>query len=390
MPEILPPYQIKTPEHVPGTAISIQPPTAQHANWLQDYEYYDQLGRDPLQVRRIWGIPDPKVRVEKLKEVLEEFPKQMHRRQILLTAASRGDEEIVRCIVETGLKVHPDIEKALKQDEQENDEDTIDGASLPDKEDSSCAPVHSAAIAGHVGVLKIFLESGIEVDLRDEFGRTPFLAAANGHELEAMKYLLAQGADPTARANGSDLSKEWLVDYAAADALELMALRKSIDMMKLLLEKPGVKVTPLAIKSPAAGPNHYKTMRLLLEQGGCLLEGQDDLIVNEHNEDLRQAAIDSIPLVIQCGELDSLKLFLGFKYPAIKSNDIYSFEVPPELHKEFVYGAYTAVKYDQPDKFEFIYSLGIKEHDQMSLDDLPSDHTSTFNIFLMTLCRQAP
>lgn len=102
------------------------------------------------------------------------------------------------------------------------------------------------------------------------------------------------------------------------------------------------------------------------------MEGQDDLIVNESNEDLRQAAMDAIPVVVQVGELDSLKLFLGFKYPMIKNNDIHSFEVPTELHKNFVYGAYTAVKYDQPDKFEFIYSLGIKEHDQMSLDDLPS------------------
>jgi hypothetical protein len=53
MPEILPPYQIETPEYNPGVVILVQPPTSKYARWVDDYEYYGQLGRDPFQVRRI-------------------------------------------------------------------------------------------------------------------------------------------------------------------------------------------------------------------------------------------------------------------------------------------------------------------------------------------------
>jgi hypothetical protein len=124
MPEVLPPYQIETPAYTPGMAVSVMLMSSKHAHWLDDYEYYDQLGRDPLQVRRIWGISDPLVRVEKVKEVLEEYPKQMHRRKILLKAVTRGDEDIVRCLVETGMKIHPDLQKAKEDEEKEaNGED---------------------------------------------------------------------------------------------------------------------------------------------------------------------------------------------------------------------------------------------------------------------------
>lgn len=152
---------------------------------MDDYEYYDQLGRDPLQERKIWGIADPKERVEKLKEVLEKYTKQMHRRLILHRAVRRGDEDMVRCLVETGMKVHPDIAKALeeeskKEEGKEDEEKEINDLDIPDKVDSAIALLHNAALTGHVNILKIFLDSGIDVDLRDEFGRTLLLVAAYG------------------------------------------------------------------------------------------------------------------------------------------------------------------------------------------------------------------
>jgi ankyrin repeat protein len=385
MPEILPPYQVETPEYVPGMSISVQPPTAQHARWLDDYEYYDQLGRDPFQVRRIWGISDPQDRVNKVKEILEEFKKQMHRRQMLLTAAARGDEDVVRCIVETGVKVHPDIEKAQKQEKEEeeeleeNDEGII---SLPDKDDPSCAPVHFAALHGHVGVLEIFLKSGIEVDVRDEFGRTPFLAAASRPHTKVMEYLVAHGADPAARCATDDLTQEYMEIYAGANALELVAQRDNVDLLKWLLDKPGVSVTPLAITSSVRAPRNYGVPRLLLERGGCLAAGSDELIVNDSNKALRQAAIEAIPMAIQQGELSTVKLFMGFKYPAFNNGDLSDFQIPQELHKPFTYGAYNAICNDQTDKFEFLYSLGIEEHDTMSLDDLPKgQHLNIQHLF---------
>lgn len=155
-------------------SVSVVPVTAAHTYWMDDHEYYDQIGRDSLQVRRIWGISDPEVRVNKLKEVLDDYPKRMHRRKILLKAARRGDEDIVRYLVGTGIKVNFDPERAKEQEGQERDADDVN---LPDEEDASCEPVHMAASTGRLGCLKIFLESGIELNLKDEFGRTLLITA---------------------------------------------------------------------------------------------------------------------------------------------------------------------------------------------------------------------
>jgi ankyrin repeat protein len=374
MPKILPPYQVETPEHVPGMVISVIPTIQRHVLWLEDYEYYDQLGRDPLQLRKIWGIPDAKERIEKVKEVLEEYPKQMHRRRLLLKAVERGEEDIVRCILETGLRVHPDLQKAKEDEEKEENRDP-DDVDLPDKDDATVAPMHLAASYGHISILKMLIEYGVDVDIVDEFGRTPFLAAALSNETEAMKFLLDQGADVTARVTGNELAKEYTGKLAACNALEAIACRGDVEMVKMLLEKPGVEITPLAIWSAAVGGNTYEVLRLLLERGGCLLAGQDGLVVNDDNEELRQALLDAIPLGVQENNLKSLKLLLGFKYPELLRGKTSPDQIPEELHKPFTYGAYTAVANDEPDKFEFIYSLGVTEHDTMSLDDLPEGQT---------------
>jgi ankyrin repeat protein len=389
MPEVLPPYQIETPAYTPGMAVSVMPMSSKHAHWLDDYEYYDQLGRDPLQVRRIWGISDPLVRVEKVKEVLEEYPKQMHRRKILLKAVTRDDEDIVRCLVETGMKIHPDLQKAKEDEEKEANGEDADNISLPDKDDSSIAPTHIAAVNGYVSIIKLLLDSGVHVDIRDEFGRTPFLAAAMSGQIEAMRFLLDQGADATARAAGNEIAEEYFGPHklATANALEAIARRRDVDIVKTLLDIPGVEITPLAIWSAAVGSHTYPVLRLLLERGGCILPGQDELLVTEDNEELRQTVLDTIPTCVQENDLASLKLLLGFKYPDLLHDNISPADIPPELHRSFIYGAYTAVANDQPDKFKVIHNLGLKEHDTMSLDDLPEGQTLNIQHLLDEACQ---
>jgi ankyrin repeat protein len=375
MPKVLPPYPIDTPSYIPGMAVSVEPPTSKHSLWLEDYEYYDQLGRDPLQQRRIWGIADQKVRVEKVMEVLEEYPKQMHRRKILLKAIVRGDEDVVRCLVKTGMRVCSDLEKARREEEKEKEDEmndvNADNVSLPDKDDASVAPMHVAAVQGHIPILKIMLENGVHVDVLDEFGRTPLLAAALSNRPEAIKFLLAHGADATARASGNELAQEYLGKLAACNALEAIARRGDVEMLTMLLEIPSVEITPLAIWSVAVGNNNYHALRLLLERGGCLALGEDEFVVIDENAELRQALIDAVPDGIHENDLQSLKLLLSLGYPKLRHGNIWPVQIPEELHKRFIWGAYTAIDNDQPDKFEFIYNLGLKEHDSMSLDDLP-------------------
>jgi hypothetical protein len=57
--------------------------------------------------------------------------------------------------------------------------------------------------------------------------------------------------------------------------------------------------------------------------------------------------------------------------PTDLDGNILPFEIPDELRKLFTWGAYGAITRDSVSKFEFINSLGVVEHDTMSLDKRP-------------------
>jgi ankyrin repeat protein len=367
MPEILLPYQVEPPEYVPGMTIAVAGLVGKHSFWMDDYEYFDQLGRDPLQMRRIWGISDPGLRAEAVKAVLKDYPKMMHRREMLFQATVRVDEAIVRALVEAGVRVHPDFEKA-KADEGNGPGD--DGDELPDKENAANVPLHVAAAHGHVGCLKIFIESGVDVDARDEIGRTPFTAAATENQVKAMEYLLKQGADPASRSDNTPFARKMRSTFAGSNALEMTANHANVEMLTKILNAPGVEVTPLAINSAAVGK--YEGLKLLLERAG--LYPFDDMTGKQMDslpEKWKQAILDFTTLAFQRSDLPSITLLLSYQYPTNANSEVIFSPVPQDLHISITYGAYNAVQLDYPDKLEWLYNLGVKEHDSMSLDPVP-------------------
>jgi ankyrin repeat protein len=59
-------------------------------------------------------------------------------------------------------------------------------------------PLHLAAASGSADAVNVLLQHGVPVDpVDDASGRTPLMFAAGDHRLEAMKALLAGGADPS-------------------------------------------------------------------------------------------------------------------------------------------------------------------------------------------------
>ena len=139
-------------------------------------------------------------------------------------------------------------------------------------------------------------------------------------------------------------------------------------------DEPGVWVTPLAIRSAANGG--FEALKLLLERGAYPTEDKDGKTKRELlSEEEKKAIEEALPAAIELGELGSLKLILSYLYPTDDDGNPIDFQVPEDLHKTWTFGSYISMVRNYPDKFEWMHSFGIKEHDTMSLDALPEGQT---------------
>ncbi|CAF9924828.1 MAG: hypothetical protein GOMPHAMPRED_003723 [Gomphillus americanus] len=381
------PYKPDVPATTPGMRVSVA--LSPHIRFIDDVGYYDAMGRDPLQMFQVWGIQDPTERVSKLEEILSEWPGPRHRRHILKDAAMRGDEAVVQFLVNTGLKVHPDIPGRNgippHESEPDDEEDNAEG----EKDDITVAPLHIAAMRGRLGCVRILLEGDkMNVDIRDEFGRTPLCAAAQGGHAEVIEYLINQGANPTIRLDAENkITQEYFGILAGANALEFAASNSAPEIIKLLLQHPlygskrsrknnksdetGVYVTPLAIYQAAVGRN-IETLKYLLQWGSYPLIGEEgktkgDLL----DEAQKEGIVRFVPEIVESASYDATQTLLSYLYLTDKDGEVLPFAVPDEMHRLFIWGAYRAILNNDCKKFEWIYRFGLKEHDSMSLDELP-------------------
>ena len=99
----------------------------------------------------------------------------------LFAAAERGDLEAVRRCLRAGCDVNAADTRPL----------------------IGCGytPLHYAAGANHVELIRLLIRAGAAVDPGDVTGATPLWRACNAGHLDAARELLAVGADPNARNN---------------------------------------------------------------------------------------------------------------------------------------------------------------------------------------------
>ncbi|KAF4337526.1 ankyrin repeat PH and SEC7 domain protein [Fusarium beomiforme] len=385
MVKIRPPPKPTLPEPRPGMALSVAP--AAHRYWLDDYEYYDQIGRDPLQQAKLWLIKETDARVAKLKEVIAAYPKQMHRRLMLNTVVERGDEALVRCFIETGMRLHPEFRDAPRpEEEEESIQKAKENEDPLDVDDIFIVPIHTAAAFKHTRCVKLLIEEGkVPVDSRDAYGHTPLMRGADEPELVA--YLLEKGADPTLRTNPDTYHEDFVGPYPDVDALEFSAIFANAEVVKMLLDHPTwgiaaekssenggrmVHVTPHCILAAAGQPKGFEALKLLLDRGGYPIRAADGKTKTELlTEAQRKTILEAIRVAVTDGQLESIQLLLSYEHPTDLDGNILPFEIPEELRKPLTWGAYEAIKEDNVPKFEFINGLGVVEHDTMSLDKRP-------------------
>ncbi|MHC4679107.1 MAG: ankyrin repeat domain-containing protein [Planctomycetota bacterium] len=114
-------------------------------------------------------------------------------------AAQKGQREVVEFLILRGADVHAKDNQGrtpldLALSKRRNDVVTLlaeAGADIPS--------IHVAAFVGSLEKLRSLIETGTDVDAKDEDGRTPLLRAIKGRHIDAVKFLIEGGADVNRR-----------------------------------------------------------------------------------------------------------------------------------------------------------------------------------------------
>lgn len=141
-------------------------------NYLEDTEWYNALGEDQIQHRRIWAVPTEQGQTEQILQLFREFPSRGL--DIMFQAAVKGKPQAIRALLREG--VNPiDIEK---------------------RDRFGTVPFHAAAFQGNIECVKVFIEEAhLDVNTVDDAGGTPLMRASVGGRADIVRYLLAHDAD---------------------------------------------------------------------------------------------------------------------------------------------------------------------------------------------------
>lgn len=190
----------------------------------------------------------------------------------LCVAASKGDEETVKFLLELGAEIGSALGWAAKRGQEavvrlllERDKSIIEMGSPENR-----TPLHQAVICGFDGVVKILLENGGDISARDQGGLTPLHHAVDRNHKKVVKLLLENGADCHALNHSS-----WMpIHYAAI-------MDTSGEIMKMLVAN-GVDVNA---RIPQSGKMalHYAARNGQWEVVGALLANGADVNARDLN-----------------------------------------------------------------------------------------------------------
>jgi ankyrin repeat protein len=92
------------------------------------------------------------------------------------------------------------------------------------KDQDGRTPLMYASFNGHVEIIQLLIDKGAQVNVFDSYGRTPLMMASSGPYPEAVKFLLDHNADP----NVADKEEHFT-------ALMFAAAEGQLDVVKILL-----------------------------------------------------------------------------------------------------------------------------------------------------------
>ncbi len=223
-----------------------------------------------------------------------------------------GCEEILQLLLNSGAKVsssdHPIrnvalhyaamtgalgvAQRLIETAKEVNTKDTSSSTTFNPANDMGWTPFHGAAQAGDVEIIKLFVESGVELELKENRGWTALFTAAAYGNVDAVRYLKEEDADPyvvdehgwttlhAAAESGSVPTAEYLssiglginrLNGQESTALHGAALAGHLQMAEYLITK-GATVDVAnengwTAMHAAAWNGHDTVMNLLLDKG---------------------------------------------------------------------------------------------------------------------------
>ena len=123
--------------------------------------------------------------------------------------------------------------------------------------------LHCAAEAGQCESIRFLLDSGMNIDLRDDFGRTPLHCAADQRHILAIELLLDMGADPNTRDH---VGGKLIHDAAQIGDERLMRRLLRDERVDISATTVGGKKGKTALHCAAMG-GHAGIVRMLLDVG---------------------------------------------------------------------------------------------------------------------------
>lgn len=186
-------------------------------------------------------------------------------RTVLISAAARGDLEVVKVLLERGADVnvrdnkgytalfhalearydevsevllnHPNLDPTARglngisalssyvwRDKKEAVRKLLErGADVNAQDNDGDAPLHGAAQNGNVEIIDMLLAKGADPNLKNKLGGTPLMwAAVFGHE-GAARRLIERGADPSLKDAEGMTARDWAIKNNRHDVARLLA-----------------------------------------------------------------------------------------------------------------------------------------------------------------------
>ncbi|KAK1844994.1 hypothetical protein CCHR01_12357 [Colletotrichum chrysophilum] len=198
----------------------------------------------------------------------EKYLIEKHKSTELLSAARRGNEGVVRALLEKndvnsdyddGKRLAPQLWAANKRRETINRPPEKMVRVIEPKDKAGRTPLSWAAGGGHLRIVRILLYHGIDAETSDHMFRTPLSWAARGGHMDVVHILLDSGCNIESWDAAGRTPLSW-----AAGKGHLTVVGALLDCGSQTESWDNTGRTPL---SWAAGEGHIDVIKLLLERG---------------------------------------------------------------------------------------------------------------------------